>query len=116
MTESVNQKADYILVMTTAPGSITAKKIANELVDKGVAACVQVLPQMYSVFRWKGRVEHEDEHLLLIKTASACYQTVEDIITGQHPYEVPEIVSLPITGGLPDYLVWLEQTAGALES
>lgn len=111
MTQLTTENSDYLLVMTTTPGSITAKKVANELVEKGVASCVQVLPQMYSVFRWKGRVEHEDEHLLLIKTAASSYSAVEAIIKAQHPYEVPEIVAVPIVGGLAEYLGWISQTA-----
>lgn len=115
MTQANENNAEYLLVMTTTPGSITAKKVANELVEKGVASCVQVLPQAFSVFRWKGRIEHEEEHVLMIKTAAACYQAVEDTIRAHHPYEVPEIVALPITGGLPDYLNWIGQTAKALQ-
>jgi len=115
MTEANSTNNEYLLVMTTTPGSITAKKVANELVEKGVASCVQVLPQAYSVFCWKGRIEHEEEHVLIIKTSAACYQAVEDIIRAQHPYEVPEIVALPITGGLPEYLSWIGQTAQAID-
>ncbi len=115
MTTDKDTNSDYLLVMTTTPGSITAKKVANELVEKNVAACVQVLPQAYSVFRWKGRIEHEEEHLLIIKTSAASYQAVEDTIKTQHPYEVPEIIALPITGGLPEYLAWLDQTARTLK-
>lgn len=111
MTQPSYENSDYLMVMTTTPGSITAKKVANELVEKGVASCVQVLPQAYSVFRWKGRIEHEEEHVLMIKTSRACYQAVEDIIKSQHPYEVPEIVAVPIVAGLPEYLAWIGQTA-----
>lgn len=110
MTTANDTNNNYLLVMTTTPGSITAKKVANELVESGVAACVQVMPQAYSVFRWKGRIEHEEEHILLIKTSAASYQAVEATIKTHHPYEVPEIVALPITGGMPEYLKWLDQT------
>lgn len=115
MTQAQDANSEYLLVLTTTPGSITAKKVANELVEKGVASCVQVLPQAFSVFRWKGRIEHEEEHVLMIKTAATCYQAVEDIIKAHHPYEVPEIVALPITGGLPAYLDWIGQTANAVQ-
>lgn len=115
MTQANDANSKYLLVITTTPGSITAKKVANELVEKGVASCVQVLPQAFSVFRWKGRIEHEEEHVLMIKTSAACYQAVEDTIKAHHPYEVPEIVALPITGGLPDYLDWIGQTANAVQ-
>lgn len=102
--------AQYILVLTTSPGSITAKKLANELVETGAAACVNILPKVHSVFRWKNTIEQEDEYLLFIKTAAAKYEAVEQVIRAYHPYELPEIISLPITGGLPQYLAWLEQS------
>lgn len=115
MTQSTNvPESDHLLVMTTTAGSITAKKIANELVEKRMASCVQILPSIHSVFRWKGRIEHQEEHLILIKTARTCYSSVESIIKGLHPYEVPEIIALPIVGGLPEYLAWISQTADAL--
>jgi periplasmic divalent cation tolerance protein len=100
----------YILVLTTSPGSITAKKLANELVETNAAACVNILPKVHSVFRWKNSIEHEDEYLLLIKTVATNYKAVEDVIKAYHPYELPEIISLPVDGGLPQYLAWLDQS------
>lgn len=111
MTETT--ASSHILVITSSNGNITAKKIANELVESGAAACVQVLPKVYSVFRWKNQVDHEEEHLLLIKTIAGKYAAVEKTIKMHHPYEVPEIVSLPIIGGSSEYLDWLSQMVSA---
>ena len=98
----------HLLVLNTCPGSITAKKIANELVGDQLAACVQIIPGIQSFFRWVGKVENSEEHLLLIKTTSACYKEVENRIRSLHPYELPEIVVVPISDGLPAYLSWID--------
>lgn len=104
------ENSHYLIVLTTSPGNITAKKIANALVEAGTAACVNILPPMSSVFFWQGRVEQEEEQLLIIKTAASAYQAVENIIKAHHPYEVPEIVAVSIVQGLPAYLAWIDQT------
>jgi periplasmic divalent cation tolerance protein len=98
----------YLLVLNTCPGSITAKKIANDLVADQLAACVQVIPGIQSFFRWVGRVENSEEHLLLIKTTAARYPDVENRIRTLHPYELPEIVVVPISNGLASYLSWID--------
>jgi periplasmic divalent cation tolerance protein len=101
-------KSQFLLVLSTCPGSITAKKIANELVADQLAACVQVIPGVQSFFRWVGKVDNKEEHLLLIKTTSERYQAVQDRIQAMHPYELPEIVAVPVSGGLPGYLAWIK--------
>jgi periplasmic divalent cation tolerance protein len=98
----------YLLVLNTCPGSITAKKIANDLVADQLAACVQVIPGIQSFFRWVGRVENSEEYLLLIKTTVARYPDVENRIRALHPYELPEIVAVPISNGFASYLSWIE--------
>jgi periplasmic divalent cation tolerance protein len=102
-----------LLVLTTCPGSITAKKIANELVQEKLAACVQVIPGIQSFFRWVGKVDHSEEILLIIKTTSDRYSQLEGRIIALHPYELPEIVTLPINGGLEGYLKWIETNTTA---
>lgn len=97
----------HLLVLNTCPGSITAKKIANDLVADQLAACVQVIPGIQSFFRWVGRVENSEEHLLIIKTTVARYPDLENRIRSLHPYELPEIVAVPITDGLAGYLSWI---------
>ncbi len=101
-------KPQFLLVLTTCPGSITAKKIANELVSNNLAACVQIISGVQSYFRWVGKVDNKEEVLLIIKTTADRYQAMEDRIVALHPYELPEIVTLPISGGLAGYLSWIK--------
>lgn len=101
-------KSKYLLVLTTCPGSITAKNIANELISSQLAACVQVVAGAQSFFRWVGKVDNKEEHLLLIKTTVRCYGELESRIKALHPYEIPEIVAIPISGGLSAYLSWID--------
>jgi len=98
---------DPLLIITNCPDEAIANAIALALVEEKLAACVNLLPRVQSVYRWQGAVESASEIPLLIKTTRACYTAVEDRIRTLHPYEVPEIVALPITHGLPAYLNWL---------
>jgi len=104
----------YLLILTTCPDIPAAERIASELVDKSLAACVQLLPGMKSFFRWQGKVENADEILLLIKTVTEKYTEIENIINSLHSYEVPEIIAVPITTGLRDYLSWIDDNTKAL--
>ena len=101
-------KQKHLLVLTTCPGSITAKSIANELISGQLAACVQIIAGVQSIFRWVGKVDNKEEHLLLIKTTVERYPELEARITALHPYEIPEIVAIPISGGLSAYLNWID--------
>ena len=104
---------DAILILSTVPDAETAERIASVLVEAKLAACVNILPAVRSVYRWRGAVEKAEENQLLIKTTAARYREVEEAIRAHHPYEVPEIIVLPVTGGLPAYLRWLtDETAG----
>lgn len=105
----MTDKTDHLLVLSTCPGSITAKRIANDLVESKFAACVQVVPNIQSFFRWGGSINSAEEHLLLIKTTAERYQQVQDRICTLHPYELPEIVAVPIITGLAGYLAWVEK-------
>ena len=104
----------YIMIMTTCPDMPAAEKIANQLVDKRLAACVQIVPGVKSFFHWQGKVENAAEHLLLIKTVSDKYTEIEGIIISLHSYEVPEIITVPVTTGLRDYLTWIDDNTKAL--
>ena len=84
-----------------------AEMVADALVESRVAACVNIVPTVRSVYRWKGAVEREDEALLVIKTTAERVESVVDRIRRIHPYDVPEVISLPIEEGLPEYLDWL---------
>ena len=100
---------EYLLVLNTCPDSETAGRIAADLVAGKLAACVQVLPGLQSYFHWKGKVDCEDEYLLLIKTSSASYPVLEQRIRELHPYELPEIIGVPVSKGLPEYLSWVDE-------
>ena len=93
-----------LLVVTNTPDRAVAQKIASALIEQRLAACVNVLAECTSVYRWKGAVEAAAEVPLLIKTRSEQYEAVEAAIRSLHPYELPEIIALPVTRGLPAYL------------
>ena len=96
-----------IIVITNAPGRDVALRIAHALVERKLAACVNVLAECISVYRWKDQLETATEVPLLIKTRAAIYNEVEAAIRSLHPYELPEIIAVPIGHGLPDYLEWV---------
>lgn len=97
-----------LLVLTNLPDRPSAEALAAALVEARLAACVNILAPCRSVYRWQGAVEAADEIPLLIKTSVACYAALEAAIRAQHPYELPEVIALPITQGLPDYLAWVD--------
>lgn len=96
-----------LLVFTNMPDQASAEALAAALVDGRIAACVNILTPCRSVYRWQGATESADEVPLLIKTSAARYPALEAAIRERHPYEIPEIIAVPITHGLPAYLVWL---------
>jgi periplasmic divalent cation tolerance protein len=98
----------YCVVTTTAPSREVAGAIADALLEQRLAACIQVFP-IESVYRWQGQRTEETEYLLFIKTREALYEQVQALVRSVHPYEVPEILSLPVTAGLPDYLAWISE-------
>jgi periplasmic divalent cation tolerance protein len=98
------------IVVTTTGSPEEARKIANALLDRRLAACVNVLPTMESVYRWQGKVESAQEWLLLIKTDEASTAKVHDLIVGMHSYELPEVIEIAIDGGSPAYLRWIEES------
>jgi periplasmic divalent cation tolerance protein len=102
-----------LLVYCTCPDPDTALRIAKALVDQQLAACVNVVPGLISVYRWQGQMETAQEVLLLIKTRQAVYPELEAALLALHPYELPEIIAVPIEAGLPAYLSWIETGTGA---
>lgn len=101
-------KTGQIIVYCTCPDGATAISIARTLVTEGLAACVNTVAAVQSVYRWKGKTESASENLLIIKTASDNYEKMERRIVELHPYELPEIIGVPIVAGLQSYLAWLE--------
>ena len=98
---------DYIQVMTSVENKNDAEKIAQHLVEKRLAACVQILGPVKSYFQWQGKLDQADEFLCLIKSRDDLFQEIENAIKKMHPYEVPEIIALPINEGSADYLNWM---------
>ena len=96
-----------LLVITNCPDEAAANAIALAVVEARLAACVNILPRVQSVYRWQGAVESATEIPLFIKSTAAGYPALEATIRERHPYDVPEIIALPITAGLPAYLNWL---------
>ena len=101
-----------LLVLTNLPDRASAEKLAAALVEQRLAACVNVLAPCRSVYRWQGAVQKEEEHPVMIKTTRERYAALEVAIRAAHPYELPEIVAVPIERGLPGYLQWvIDETA-----
>jgi periplasmic divalent cation tolerance protein len=98
---------DLLLVLTNLPDASAAEKLARHLVEARAAACVNQLAPCNSTYRWQGNIETASEIPLLIKTTRAAYPRLEQLIREAHPYELPEIVVVPIASGLPDYLEWV---------
>jgi periplasmic divalent cation tolerance protein len=106
MRDDTSEQTPYCAVLTTVPGEAQAETLAQQIVQSGLAACVQV-QGIKSFYMWKGQAHQEPECLLMIKTRSALYAQLQDFIRAHHSYETPEIVQLPITAGWPDYLAWI---------
>ncbi len=97
---------EYLVVLTTCPDATTATRIARALLESGLAACI-THQAVHSLYRWQGRIEEEPEVLLLIKTHSRRFADLEMRLKSLHPYDVPEIIALPIAAGSAAYLAWL---------
>lgn len=98
---------DKLLIITTAPDDEISERIATALVEPGLAACVNILPGIRSIYQWGGKLESGREQLLLIKAEANAYMAIEKQIEALHPYELPEIIALSIDRGLPAYLDWV---------
>ena len=96
-------------MLITAPAE-SAGRIARALVEGGLAACVNIVPGLTSIYRWRGKVEESSEVLLVAKTTSGAVGRLIDAVRGLHPYEVPEIVSIEVAEGFPEYLRWISES------
>jgi periplasmic divalent cation tolerance protein len=106
---------DILLVMTNLPDAATAQKLARQLIESRAAACVNQLAPCTSTYRWKDDIETASEVPLLIKTTHAAYPRLEKLIREAHPYELPEIIAVSVTAGLPAYLDWVDQESTKLK-
>lgn len=105
--ETLQTRCQTLLVLTSLPDQDSAQALAATLVTERLAACVNILPSCRSVYRWQGAIESAQEVPLLIKTTTARYAALEAAIRARHPYELPEIVAVAATHGLPEYLRWV---------
>lgn len=105
----MESETPFVIVLTTFPADREADPLAQALVDEGLAACVNVLPVMRSIYRWQGATERADERQLVIKTRRSRVGDLEARIRQLHPYDVPELLVIPILDGSADYLSWLAE-------
>lgn len=105
--------SNELLVLVTVPAREVGESIAEALVGEQLAACVNIVGPIRSIYRWQGEISRDDELLLLIKTTRARYAALEARILTLHPYEVPEVIALPIEMGSADYLAWIRSVTGA---
>ncbi|MDP6436079.1 MAG: divalent-cation tolerance protein CutA [Gammaproteobacteria bacterium] len=101
---------EHLLVLCTCPDKEVAEAIATGLVEAGLAACVNRVPGITSVYKWQDKLEKDAEELLLIKTSAAAWDGLEAEIKRLHPYELPEIIAVPITAGSHEYLNWIRES------
>ena len=106
---------DAIVVFMTAASGEEAARLADMLVGAHLAACVQILPEMESVYRWQGKIERQEEILLLAKSSSDKFDELERAVRAIHSYDTPEIIATPIVAGSPSYLKWLDATLSGEE-
>jgi periplasmic divalent cation tolerance protein len=105
-----------LLVLTNLPDRDSADRLARNLVVRGLAACVNRLAPCGSTYRWKGELQHEEEHPLLIKTTRERFAELRDAIVAEHPYELPEVIAVPVESGLDRYLDWVRDETTAADS
>jgi periplasmic divalent cation tolerance protein len=110
------QTSSFVIVLTTFPEDGDAKPLARTLVEERLAACVNILPAMQSIYRWEGKVERASEQQLIIKTAAAHVEALKARIAAMHPYEVPEMLVLPVASGSEEYLQWIHDSVGTAPS
>jgi len=104
----VSEDSDYCLALSTCPDEQSARRLANGLIAARLAACVNIVPGVVSIYPWKGQVETAEERLLVIKARRSGFDALRDYLRASHPYELPEIIAIPIVAGLPEYLAWID--------
>ena len=101
-----------LLALSTFPDSEIARRISNQLVTERFAACANILPAVESIYRWKNKIESGNEILVFFKITEKRQTAFQDKLRSLHPYDVPEIVFVPVAGGLPEYLRWVSDNCG----
>lgn len=109
-------RSDITLVLTTAPTLDVATSLAERLLGARLIACANIVPGVRSLYRWKGEVQRDDEVLVLMKTTATVYPRLEAFLAEAHPYDVPEILSMPVSAGFAPYVSWIrEEVSGTHE-
>jgi periplasmic divalent cation tolerance protein len=103
---------EILLALSTFPDAETARRISNQMVSERLAACVNILPAVESIYRWKAKIESGNETLVLFKLSEKRQSAFQEKLRSLHPYEVPEIIFIPISSGLPEYLRWVVENCG----
>jgi periplasmic divalent cation tolerance protein len=101
--------SDYIIVFITTASPQEAEQLGKTLVEKRLAACGNIVQDIRSIFWWKDAIETEQEALLILKSRTALFPTIVNVVTSLHSYEVPEVIAIPIISGSEDYLKWIDQ-------
>ena len=101
-----------LLALSTFPDAETARRISNELVAQKFVACANIMPSVESIYTWKGKIEKADETLVFFKLSEVRQAAFQEKLRSLHPYDVPEIIFVPISSGLPDYLRWVAENCG----
>jgi periplasmic divalent cation tolerance protein len=98
------------LILCTTDSHSSAKQLARNLVEKKLVACVNIVPNMTSVYSWQGQIHEDEEWLMLIKSTYERFGDIKDFVSANHPYDSPELISINIEDGLPDYLTWIQDS------
>ena len=106
----ISASSEHRIVFCTCPDLAQAKRIAEELVTKKLAACANILPGLTSIYKWEGKITHDDECLLILKTRRDVLNTLSETIQSLHAYELPEVVAVSISEGLTGYLNWIDES------
>jgi periplasmic divalent cation tolerance protein len=107
--------SEFVMALTTLPRDFDSTALSKDLVGAGLAACVNIVPGLRSVYTWKGVPQVDEEQQLFIKTTSDLVDPLWETLRARHPYDVPEFIVLPVVGGSDDYLEWVEQSVGPKE-
>jgi periplasmic divalent cation tolerance protein len=99
-----------LLALSTFPDAETARRISNQLIEERLAACANIFPTIESIYRWKGKMESGQEMIAFFKTSEDRQSAFQDKLRALHPYEIPEIIFIPIVAGLPEYLGWVAES------
>ena len=116
MSEASTGREEVWLALCTAPDAAAAERLGRLAVEGGHAACANLVPGLRSVFRWEGAVQDEPEVLILFKTTAASYSGLADLVTREHPYEVPELIAVALAAGLEPYVAWVRASVKHVDS